>query len=88
MRTKVKQLYRSVKDYDSKQVNVMGWVRSNRSQSQFGFLSINDGSFFDTVQVVYDNKLVNFEEISKFRVGVSVNIIGKVVLTPENETTF
>ena len=88
MRTKVKQLFRSTKDYDSKQVNIMGWVRSNRSQAQFGFLSINDGSFFDSVQVVYENNLVNFEEISKYRVGVSVNIIGKVILTPDMKQPF
>ena len=88
MRTKIKQLFRSTKEYDAKQVNIMGWVRSNRAQAQFGFLSVNDGSFFDAVQVVYDNKLVNFEEISKFRVGVSVNIIGRVILTPDMKQPF
>ena len=88
MRTRVKQLFRQIKDYDGKQVNLMGWVRSNRSQAQFGFLTVNDGSFFDSVQIVYDNKLSNFEEISKFRVGVSVNIVGKVILTPDMKQPF
>ena len=88
MRTRVKQLFRQINDYEGKQVNLMGWVRSNRSQAQFGFLTVNDGSFFDSVQIVYDNKLNNFEEISKFRVGVSVNVIGKVILTPNMKQPF
>ena len=88
MRTRVKQLFRQINDYEGKQVNLMGWVRSNRSQAQFGFLTVNDGSFFDSVQIVYDNKLTNFEEISKFRVGVSVNVIGRVILTPNMKQPF
>ena len=88
MRTKVKQLFKDFQSFDGKQVNLMGWVRSNRSQAQFGFLVVNDGSFFDSVQVVYDQKLSNFEDISKYRVGVSVNIIGKVVLTPNMKQPF
>ncbi len=82
MKTKIKQLFRQKEQYGDQIVTVMGWVRTNRAQAQFGFLNVNDGSFFDNLQVVYDNTLVNFEEISKFRVGVSVKIVGKVVLTP------
>ena len=82
MKTKIKQLFRQKEQYVDKEVTVMGWVRTNRAQAQFGFLNVNDGSFFENLQVVYDNVLENFEEISKFRVGVSVKIIGKVVLTP------
>lgn len=61
----------------------MGWVKTNRAQAQFGFLNINDGTYFDNVQIVYDEKLSNFNEISKYRVGMSVQVIGKVILTPE-----
>ena len=82
MKTKIKQLFRQKEQYGDKEVSVMGWVRTNRAQAQFGFLNVNDGSFFENLQVVYDNVLENFEEISKFRVGVSVKIVGKVVLTP------
>ena len=82
MKTKIKQLFRQKEQYGDKEVTVMGWVRTNRAQAQFGFLNVNDGSFFENLQVVYDNVLENFEEISKFRVGVSVKIVGKVVLTP------
>lgn len=82
MRTKVKQLFSKSSELQNQEVTVMGWVRTNRAQAQFGFLNINDGTYFDNLQVVYDDKLINFEEISKYRVGMSVKVIGKVVLTP------
>ena len=81
-RVKVKQLFREKDAFSEKEVMICGWVRFNRAQSQFGFLNVNDGSFLDNVQVVYDNTLDNFDTVSKFRVGVSVCVNGKVVLTP------
>ena len=87
-RVKVKELFRSKEQYAEKEVVVCGWVRSNRSQAQFGFLNVNDGSFFEAVQVVYDEALNNFAEISKFRVGVSVMVKGIVKLTPELKQPF
>ena len=78
-RTKIKQLYELKQEGE---VLIYAWVRTNRAQAQFGFLNINDGSTVTNLQVVYDNTLKNFEEISKFRVGVSVEIKGNVVLTP------
>ncbi|MDE6656404.1 MAG: asparagine--tRNA ligase [Anaeroplasmataceae bacterium] len=83
MRTKVKQLFSKSKDLANQEVTIMGWVRTNRAQAQFGFLNVNDGTYFDNLQVVYDEKLNNFEEISKYRVGMSVKVVGKVILTPE-----
>ena len=82
-RTKVKQLFREKEKFADKEVTICGWVRTNRAQAQFGFLNVNDGSFFESIQVVYDTKLANFSDVSKYRVGVSVQIKGKVVLTPE-----
>lgn len=82
MKTKIKQLFRNSVEYENKEVIIKAWVRTNRAQAQFGFLNINDGSFFDNLQVVYDAVLPNFEEISKFRVGVSVCVKGIVILTP------
>ena len=78
-RTKIKQLFL---DQSVKEVLVYAWVRTNRAQAQFGFLNLNDGSCLANLQVVYDSKLANFEEISKYRVGVSVLVKGNVVLTP------
>ena len=68
----------------AKEATVYGWVRTNRSQSQFGFLTINDGSTILNLQVVYEpDKINNFEEVSKFRVGMSVKVVGDIVLTPD-----
>ena len=82
-RIKVKELFLNKELYSEKEVTICGWVRSNRSQAQFGFLNVNDGSFFEAIQVVYDDKIANFDEISKFRVGMSVMIKGTIKLTPE-----
>ena len=79
MKTKIKQLFL---DQSVKEVLVYAWVRTNRAQAQFGFLNVNDGSCLANLQVVYDSKLANFEEISKYRVGVSVLVKGNVILTP------
>ena len=78
-RIRVKELFNEAKEQE---VFICAWVRTNRAQAQFGFLNVNDGSTLSNLQVVYDAVLPNFEEISKFRVGVSVSIKGKVVLTP------
>ena len=78
-RERIRSLFYEKKEKD---VLIMGWVRTNRAQAQFGFLTVNDGSTVASLQVVYDQALSNFEEISKFRVGMSVLVEGKVVLTP------
>jgi len=88
MRTRIKQLYRNTKEYASKEVTICAWVRTNRSQAQFGFLNVNDGSFFESLQVVYEKELENFEDISKIRVGASVEVVGQVVLTPDMKQPF
>ena len=79
-RTKIKQLFQ---EKQAKEVLVYAWVRTNRAQAQFGFLNVNDGSTLANLQIVYDSNLKNFEEISKFRVGVSVLVKGNVILTPD-----
>ena len=79
-RDKIKVLFDELK---AKEATIYGWVRTNRAQSQFGFLTVNDGSTVLNLQVVYDNNLKNFEEISKFRVGMSVKVVGEIILTPD-----
>lgn len=87
-RTKIKQIFEKINEFEGIEVLLFAWVRTNRAQAQFGFLNINDGSYFENLQVVYDTKLNNFEEISKFRVGVSVQVKGNVILTPNNKQPF
>lgn len=80
-RDKIKKIFEEKK---AGSVTVYGWVRTNRAQSQFGFLNINDGSTILNLQVVYEpTNIDNFDEVSKFRVGMSVMVEGEIVLTPE-----
>ena len=88
MKFKIRKLFEKVNELSEQEVTLMAWVRTNRAQQKFGFLNINDGSYFDNVQVVYDSELANFDEISKIRVGASVKVEGKVILTPDMKQPF
>ena len=88
MYLKIKKLFQNFSNLEGKTIQINAWVRTNRAQAQFGFLTVNDGSYFENLQIVYDSNLEGFESISKFRVGVSVEVIGKVVLTPEMKQPF
>lgn len=86
---KIRTLFRSLERYNGKQVTISGWIRNNRGQKQFGFLMINDGTDFDTIQVVYEESaLENFKEVSKFRIGSAVEVTGIVELTPNSKQPF
>jgi asparaginyl-tRNA synthetase len=84
----VRQLYRNIEKYQKNEVEISGWVRNNRAQKQFGFLMVNDGTFFETIQVIYDVNLNNFKEIQKYRVGSAVKVNGIVELTPNAKQPF
>ena len=86
--TDIKELYRNTAAYIGKTVTVGGWVRSNRDSKNFGFLMINDGTFFEQLQVVYSDKLANFEEIAKTNVGAALVITGTIVETPQAKQPF
>ena len=84
----VKELYKNSEAYLDKTIEAVGWVRSNRGSKAFGFLVINDGSYFNTLQVVYHDTMENFAEISKLNVGAAVIVKGKLVATPEAKQPF
>ena len=84
----VRQLFRNLDRYANQIVELNGWVRNNRAQKSFGFLMVNDGSFFETIQVVYEENLENFKEVQKFRVGSAVTVRGLVVPTPDAKQPF
>ncbi len=69
-------------------VQIEGWIRTNRYQKEFGFINLNDGSTVNNIQIVYDKNLENFDEVSKYRVGCSLTVYGKVVLTPNQKQPF
>ena len=84
----LRELHRNTKEYSGKVVTVNGWVRTNRSSNHFGFIELNDGSFFKPVQVVYEEGLSNFAEISKVGVSVALEVMGEMVLTPDAKQPF
>ena len=87
--TRVKELYKSTADFADKTVQVGGWIRTLRSSKSFGFIELNDGTFFKSVQVVFEDGVVdNYTEISKLGVGAAVIVKGRLVLTPEAKQPF
>ncbi len=88
-RTEIKQLYRNSADFGGKTVTVAGWIRTIRSSKSFGFIELNDGSFFKNLQIVFEqDKLDNYTEIEKQNVGASLIITGSVLLTPDAKQPF
>ena len=84
----VRELFKNTAAYAGKEVQVGGWVRSIRASKQFGFIVLNDGTFFNPVQVVYHDTMSNFQEISKTNVGAALIVRGTLVLTPEAKQPF
>ena len=86
--TDIKELYRNSEAYIDKEVTVGGWVRSIRDSKTFGFIVINDGTFFEPLQIVYGDSLANFESISRLNVGSAIIAKGKIVATPQAKQAF
>lgn len=84
----IRELYKNRENYIEKMVKVGGWLRSIRDSKTFGFLVLNDGTFFETLQVVYHDKMDNFAEISKLNVGAAVIVTGTLVATPQAKQPF
>ncbi len=84
----IRELQHNYKEYADQEVTVGGWLRSKRDSKTFGFLVINDGTFFEPLQVVYSDKLDNFASISKLNVGAAVIATGVVTLTPKAKQPF
>lgn len=86
--TLVKDLYRKTGDYINNNVQVAGWVRTVRTSKNFGFIELNDGSFFKNVQIVFDNKLDNFDKLNKLTISSSIIVSGMVVKTENAKQPF
>jgi len=86
--TLVKSIYRNTSDYLDKEVSITGWIRTLRASNAFGFIEVNDGSFFKNIQIVFDNKLDNFKEISKLPICSSLKVVGTLVETPNAKQSF
>ncbi len=84
----VRDIFRDRKKYENTEVTIGGWVRSNRNSKNFGFIVVNDGTFFEPIQVVYGNGLENYDEIGKINVGAAVIVRGRLIPTPEAKQPF
>ncbi len=84
----VRELFKNTDAYIGKEIEVGGWVRNRRPSKQFGFIVLNDGTYFTPVQVVYDDTIDNFQEISKINIGAALIVKGTVVATPDSKQAF
>ncbi len=84
----IKSLYRETEKHLSQEIMVSGWVRTSRSSKEFGFIELNDGSFFKGLQIVFDSSLANFSELEKISVGSSLEVSGQLVTSPAAGQAF
>ena len=84
----IKDLYEDINKYENKEVTLNGWIKTIRDSKTFGFIELNDGTFFRNVQIVFDNNLSNFEEICKFSLSSSISVTGTFVKTDGAKQPF
>ena len=84
--TQIRDLYRNTDKYLDKEVTVGGWIRSNRDSKTFGFIVVNDGTFFETLQIVYSDALANFDQLTKLGVSAAIIAKGRIVATRPGHT--
>ena len=81
----VRELFKNTEKYAGQEVEIGGWVRNRRPSKQFGFIMLSDGTYFNPIQVVYNDSIANFQEISKINIGAALIVKGTLVLTPESK---
>lgn len=84
----IRDIYRNREDYLDTEVTIGGWVRSIRNSKTFGFLVINDGTFFEPLQVVFGDGLDNYDAVAKLNAGAAVIVTGRLVPTPQAKQPF
>ncbi len=88
MKLDVRDIYKNLDQYMNQEVVVSGWIRNHRKQKEFGFIDFSDGTYFKNIQVVYDNKLEDFDEIQKLRVGCAIEVRAEVISSPAKGQEF
>lgn len=86
--TTVREIYKDREKYLDQEITVGGWVRSVRDSKSFGFIVLHDGTYFETLQIVYHDNMENFEQISKLNVGAAIIVKGTLVETPQAKQPF
>ena len=84
----IREIFKNREQYLGEKVTVGGWIRSIRDSKTFGFIVVNDGSYFEPLQVVYSDKMENFQEISKQNVGSAIIVSGTLTATPQAKQPF
>ena len=84
----VKELFKETEKYIDQKVAVGGWVRSIRDSKSFGFMVLHDGTYFNTLQVVFHNEMANFDDVAHLNVGTAVIVTGTLVATPQAKQPF
>ena len=84
----IKELFKNTKEYENKEVELQGWVRTIRDSKTFGFIELNDGTFFKNTQIVFNNNLDNFAQISKLPISSSIKVSGKLIITENAKQPF
>jgi len=88
MKTTVNQIKNNQTKFLNKNVTIQGWIKTNRNQKVLGFISLNDGSCLSNIQIVYENNLINFEQVSSFRTGCALTVSGILKITPNAKQSF
>ena len=90
----IRELYEAVNFGDQlmldsiDEVELEGWIRTNRDNGSIGFIELNDGTYFKNIQLVYNNELSNHDEVSHYLSGTAINVVGKFLLTPNGRQPF
>ena len=84
----MRELFKNTAKYADQEIEIGGWVRNRRPSKQFGFIMLSDGTYFNPIQVVYNDTIENFQEISKINIGAALIVKGTVVLTPDSKQPF
>ena len=84
----IRDLYKQTEKYVDQEITLEAWVKTLRDSKTFGFIEINDGTFFKNVQIVFTDKLSNFEKIKKLTISSTIKVTGKVVLTENAKQPF
>ena len=84
----IKDLYKNTKEYENKNITLEGWIRTLRDSKTFGFIELNDGSFFKNVQIVFNDSLKNFEEVRKLSINSTIKVEGKFIITENAKQPF
>ena len=88
MKLSVREIYSNTEKYIDKEIILEGWIRNIRASKAFGFIELNDGTFFSSIQVVFGSEMPNFKEIEKLHLSSSIKVIGNLIATPDAKQPF